>query len=65
VKYLRPLLNLAIILLVWEIIGQFQLVASGALPPPSAVFLRLITDWSDSSATSLPSPPASCSRCIR
>lgn len=46
-KSLRPLINLAIILIVWEVIGQFQLVASGALPPPSAVLLRLIADWSD------------------
>lgn len=44
---LRPLLSLAIILIVWEIVGQFQLVASGALPPPSAVLLRLVADWSD------------------
>jgi ABC-type nitrate/sulfonate/bicarbonate transport system permease component len=44
---LRPLINLAIILLIWEIVGRLQLVASGALPPPSAVLLRLITDWSD------------------
>ncbi|MDP3316120.1 MAG: ABC transporter permease subunit [Devosia sp.] len=41
------MLNLAIILIVWEVVGQFQLVASGALPPPSAVLLRLVTDWSD------------------
>ncbi len=44
---LRPLINLCVLLLVWEIVGQFQLVASGALPPPSAVVSRLITDWAD------------------
>jgi sulfonate transport system permease protein len=43
----RGLLNLAIILAVWEVIGQFQLVASGALPPPSAVLVRLVADWGD------------------
>lgn len=46
-KRLRPLLNLAVILLVWELVGRFQLVASGALPPPSAVLLRLLVDWGD------------------
>ena len=44
---LRPLLSLAIILAVWEVAGQLQLVARGALPPPSAILLRLIRDWSD------------------
>lgn len=44
---LRPLLNLALILLVWEMAGRLQLVARGALPPPSAILLRLIGDWSD------------------
>ena len=43
----RGLLNLAIILGVWEVIGQFQLIASGALPPPSAVLVRLVVDWGD------------------
>lgn len=43
----RALLNLALVLLVWEVVGQFQLVASGALPPPSAVLLRLVADWYD------------------
>lgn len=46
-KSLRPLLNLAIILAVWEVIGQLRLVADGALPPPSTVVLRLIADWND------------------
>lgn len=43
----RPLINLAVILAVWEIVGQLRLVAEGALPPPSAILLRLITDWAD------------------
>lgn len=42
-----PVRNLAIIVVAWEILGRLQLVASGALPPPSAVVLRLIADWSD------------------
>lgn len=44
---LRPFINLAVILAIWELIGRLQLVAQGALPAPSLVLLRLITDWSD------------------
>ena len=36
-----------IILIIWEILGRFRLVADGALPPPSAVLLRLVDDWAD------------------
>lgn len=43
----RGLLNLAIIVAVWELVGRLKLVADGALPAPSVVLLRLITDWSD------------------
>jgi len=42
-----PLLNIAVILAVWEFVGQLRLVADGALPAPSAVLLRLIADWGD------------------
>ena len=39
--------NAAIILVVWEIVGRLQLIASGALPPPSAILLRLWVDRDD------------------
>lgn len=39
--------NLAIIVILWEIIGQLQLVADGALPPLSAILIRLVADWGD------------------
>ena len=29
--------NLAVLLALWEVAGRFQLVASGALPAPSAI----------------------------
>jgi len=45
--WIAPLRNLAIILILWEIVGRFELVASGALPAPSAILLRLVTDWGD------------------
>ncbi len=40
-------LTLAVIVILWEIAGQFQLVASGALPAPSAVLIRLWQDQAD------------------
>lgn len=43
----QNLRNLAIIVAIWEVLGRLQWVASGALPPPSAVLLRLIADWGD------------------
>ncbi|WP_421761534.1 ABC transporter permease [Devosia sp.] len=43
----KAALNTLIILVIWEILGRFRLVADGALPPPSAVLLRLIHDWAD------------------
>jgi sulfonate transport system permease protein len=46
-KWFVPVRNLAIILIVWEIAGRFSLVASGALPAPTAILTRLVTDWSD------------------
>lgn len=39
--------NGAIILVVWEIAGRLQLVASGALPPPTAILARLWIDRED------------------
>ena len=39
--------NLVVLLIVWEILGRFELVASGALPAPSLVLLRLWVDRSD------------------
>lgn len=35
------------IVVLWEILGRFQLVASGALPAPSAVLIRLWIDRAD------------------
>ncbi len=43
----RAVANTAVILLVWEIAGRLRLVADGALPPPSAILVRLVTDWGD------------------
>lgn len=39
--------NIAILLALWEVLGQFQLVASGTLPPPSAILLRFWADRGD------------------
>jgi ABC-type nitrate/sulfonate/bicarbonate transport system permease component len=39
--------NAAIILVVWEIAGRLQLIASGALPAPSAILARLWVDRED------------------
>lgn len=43
----RGLLNAALILTAWEIVGRLRLVADGALPAPSAILMRLVRDWSD------------------
>ena len=40
----RGVSNLAIILLIWEVIGRLDLVAGGALPGISEIVLRL---WQD------------------
>ncbi|QEW21986.1 Putative aliphatic sulfonates transport permease protein SsuC [Marinibacterium anthonyi] len=39
--------NLILLLVLWEIIGRLGLVASGALPPPSAIGIRLWQDRAD------------------
>lgn len=39
--------NLLILFLLWELVGQLQLVASGALPAPSAVLVGLFLDRAD------------------
>jgi ABC-type nitrate/sulfonate/bicarbonate transport system permease component len=39
--------NALILLAIWELIGQFGLVAGGALPPPSDVLFRLWQERSD------------------
>ena len=39
--------NAVILFAVWELLGRFQLVASGALPAPSAVLVRFWQDRSD------------------
>lgn len=45
----RPagLLNLLILLAVWELLGRFKLIAGGALPAPSAVLIRFWQDRGD------------------
>lgn len=45
--WFAPVRNVALILVVWEIAGRLGLVASGALPAPSAILIRLAADWSD------------------
>jgi ABC-type nitrate/sulfonate/bicarbonate transport system permease component len=39
--------NLVILLAVWEVVGRLQLVASGALPAPSAILVRFWQDKGD------------------
>jgi sulfonate transport system permease protein len=39
--------NLAVLLIAWELAGRFALVASGALPAPTAILAQLWADWSD------------------
>jgi sulfonate transport system permease protein len=39
--------NAALIVALWEVVGQFKLVAGGALPALSAIILRLWVDWGD------------------
>ena len=45
----RPhtLRNLLILLAIWEVVGQFRLVAGGALPPVSAILIKLWVDRAD------------------
>lgn len=44
---LGALRNAAILLVAWEIVGRLQLVASGALPAPTAIVARLWVDRED------------------
>jgi sulfonate transport system permease protein len=44
---LATLRNWLILLVAWELLGRYQLVAGGALPAPSAVLARLWTDRAD------------------
>lgn len=39
--------NAALLVALWEVVGQFKLVADGALPALSAILLRLWVDWGD------------------
>jgi sulfonate transport system permease protein len=39
--------NALLLLALWEWLGQFKLVAGGALPAPSAIIHRLWVDWGD------------------
>lgn len=45
--WIGALRNTVVVLVVWEIVGRLQLVASGALPAPSAILLRLWVDRDD------------------
>ncbi len=45
--HLATLRNWLILFVLWEIAGRLKLVADGALPAPSSVFLRLWTDRAD------------------
>jgi len=44
---LTGLRNGIALLLLWECLGRFSLVADGALPPPTAILMRLWTDRGD------------------
>ena len=46
-SWLGTLRNAAILVAVWEIAGRLQIVASGALPPPTAILARLWVDRAD------------------
>lgn len=46
-RRLAGLRNLAVLLAVWELVGRLQLVASGALPAPSAILVRFWADLAD------------------
>ena len=46
-RLLRGALAVAIVLVAWELIGQFELVASGALPPPTDIIRQFWHDRSD------------------
>lgn len=39
--------NILVLLAIWEVAGQMHLVASGALPAPSAILVRFWTDLAD------------------
>lgn len=43
----QTVLNLVGLLLVWELLGRFDLVASGALPAPSEIAVRFFADRAD------------------
>ena len=43
----RTALNLAVLLALWELAGQYDLVASGALPAPSEIAVQFWADRSD------------------
>ena len=39
--------NIVVLLAVWEVVGRLELVASGALPAPSAILARFWADKGD------------------
>jgi len=43
----RLLFDLAVLLVIWEVVGELKLVAGGALPAPSAIVSRFIADFPD------------------
>jgi len=46
-RLLRGALVVAVVLAVWELVGQFELVASGALPAPTDIVRQFWSDRSD------------------
>ena len=46
-KSWRKIRNFVLLLLVWEVIGQLELIASGALPSISEIIIRIWQDWAD------------------
>ncbi|MCC9625583.1 ABC transporter permease subunit [Thalassospira sp. MA62] len=46
-RWSRPLRNIIILFLVWEVVGRLDLIADGALPGLSEILIRLWQDRSD------------------
>ncbi len=46
-RRLPALWDAIIVLAIWEVVGRMKWVADGALPAPSAILLRFMTDWTD------------------
>jgi ABC-type nitrate/sulfonate/bicarbonate transport system permease component len=44
---MKPLLRVLIVLAVWEVLGDFHLIAQGAMPSPSAIIMQWWQDRAD------------------